>query len=147
MVVNGALSAINMSTSNWYDVLEVAETASKDEMKAKYQELLLRLHPDKVKEEDEDASKSVEDVIKAWKILSDADSRRKFDADLKLRREKAEDANFFRIITFKEWQHDKEDLSLCRCGGEFDFEEDDASEDVVIVDCDTCSLAIKVTPY
>ncbi|KAF5897608.1 dnaJ subfamily C member 24, partial [Clarias magur] len=73
---------------NWYFVLGATPSDSLQELKQKYQRLVLMFHPDKQDPglSEEEAGLQLQrfiDVDQAWKILSDEESRRQFDLQLR----------------------------------------------------------------
>ncbi|KTF88244.1 hypothetical protein cypCar_00009101, partial [Cyprinus carpio] len=86
------------------------------------------------------------DVDQAWKILSNEESRKEYDLQLRaleLKQSWPVDAR----ITLNEmnWDCDTKCYTYsCRCGGEFILEKDDLQEMETIVCCDSCSLSIEV---
>ncbi|KAM9471060.1 dnaJ homolog subfamily C member 24 isoform 1-T2 [Clarias gariepinus] len=137
---------------NWYSVLGATPTDSVQELKQKYQRLVLTFHPDKQDPSlsEEEAGLQLQrfiDVDQAWKILSDEESRRQFDLQLRAQELKQcwpVDA----CITLEDMNRDSENECYsysCRCGGEFLLENEDAEDDEdAVVCCDTCSLSIEV---
>jgi DnaJ-class molecular chaperone len=65
--------------SNPYEVLGVAPTASADEIKKAYRRLARKLHPD-LNPGDKAGEEKFKDVANAYRLLGDADKRRRFDA-------------------------------------------------------------------
>ncbi|XP_062856208.1 dnaJ homolog subfamily C member 24 [Trichomycterus rosablanca] len=138
---------------NWYSILGAAPTEDVQELKQKYQRLVLMFHPDKQKpglsdEEAEESLKRFIEVDQAWKILSNEKSRREYDLQLRaheLKQSWPVDA----CVTLEEmnWDSENECYSYgCRCGGEFLLEKTDTDEEDedAVVCCDTCSLSIEV---
>lgn len=64
---------------NYYKILEVSRTASSKEIKKKYRELALKWHPDKNKDNREEAEKKFQDISEAYEVLSDTELRGKYD--------------------------------------------------------------------
>ena len=67
-----------------YDLLEVNENASKEEIEKSYQQLILRYHKDpKLDEEANQDNEIILNKLKiAYDILSDEEKREKYDKDL-----------------------------------------------------------------
>jgi DnaJ-domain-containing protein 1 len=65
-----------------YQVLTVKQDASPDELKAAYRRLVFQTHPDRNKEPD--AREQFEAIQKAYEVLRDERTRRKYNAGLKL---------------------------------------------------------------
>ncbi|XP_060784256.1 dnaJ homolog subfamily C member 24 isoform X2 [Neoarius graeffei] len=137
---------------NWYSILGATSTDDFQELKQKYQRLVLMFHPDKQQPglSEEEAGLQLQrfiDVDQAWKILSNEESRREFDLQLRaheLKQRWPVDA----CVTLEDmnWDSENECYSYsCRCGGEFLLEKEDADGDEdAVVCCDTCSLSIEV---
>jgi len=68
---------------NHYEVLAVPTAATQQDIKKAYHKLALKLHPDKLHASvntDEEAFKQLQE---AYEVLSDADRRQQYDAELK----------------------------------------------------------------
>lgn len=65
--------------SNPYDVLGVSPTAPIDEIKKTYRRLARKLHPD-LNPGDKAGEERFKEVANAWRLLSDPEKRRRFDA-------------------------------------------------------------------
>ncbi len=63
---------------DYYTMLGVATDAGQKEIKARYRQLVKELHPDKSK--DEKTAEKLAEISKAYKILSDAEKRKTYDA-------------------------------------------------------------------
>jgi len=65
---------------DWYEVLDVDENASAEEIKKKYKDLAKKYHPDKVSEELRDEyTKKMSLINKAYSILKDENKREQFN--------------------------------------------------------------------
>lgn len=73
------LLSLSCSTKNLYDILDVAKTASVEEIKRAYRKKARDTHPDKVKGDPVEASERFREVVNAFEILSDKASRERFD--------------------------------------------------------------------
>ena len=64
--------------SNYYDVLGVAKDATEKEIRQAYRRLARQYHPD-VNKNDPTAEDRFKEVNEAYGVLSDEDSRKKYD--------------------------------------------------------------------
>ncbi len=64
--------------SNYYDILEVNNRASRSEIKKSFRNLALKYHPDKNKNS-EDSNHKFMQIIEAYEVLSDEIARRDYD--------------------------------------------------------------------
>ena len=62
----------------YYEVLGVSKTATKDEIKKAYRKLALQFHPDK-NPDNKDAEEHFKEVNEAYEVLSNDDKRRRYD--------------------------------------------------------------------
>lgn len=69
-------ASINDELPNYYKILEVDIDASSEEIKSKFRELAKKTHPDKTKE---DSEKEMAELNKAYEVLSDEESRKRYD--------------------------------------------------------------------
>lgn len=63
---------------NYYKILGVSRQANKKEIKKAYRDLALKWHPDK-NDDKETAEKMFQDVGEAYEVLSDEETRAKYD--------------------------------------------------------------------
>jgi molecular chaperone DnaJ len=66
------------SSQDFYDILGVQRSATKEEIKAAYRKLALQYHPDRNK--DAGAEERFKQISEAYAVLSDDDKRRQYDA-------------------------------------------------------------------
>ena len=66
-----------MSKRDYYEVLGVSKTASKDEIKKAYRKLSKKYHPDINKEPD--AADKFKEIKEAYEVLSDDQQRSRYD--------------------------------------------------------------------
>lgn len=64
--------------SDYYEVLNISQSASQEDIKRSFRLLALRYHPDKNKNS-EDSKKKFMEIVEAYEILSDNQSRRDYD--------------------------------------------------------------------
>jgi len=64
--------------SDYYAVLGVDKTASKDDMQRAYRKLAMKYHPDR-NPDNEEAEKTFKEVAEAYEVLSDENKRRQYD--------------------------------------------------------------------
>jgi molecular chaperone DnaJ len=64
---------------DYYEVLEVGKTASKDEIKKAYRKLAMKFHPDMNKENQKEAEEKFKEISEAYEVLVDDDKRARYD--------------------------------------------------------------------
>jgi len=67
-----------MAKKDFYDILEVAKTATAEEIKKAYRKVALKYHPDR-NPDNKEAEQKFKDAAEAYEILSDPDKRRQYD--------------------------------------------------------------------
>ncbi len=67
-----------MSKRDYYEVLGVTRTASKEELKKAYRQLAMKYHPDK-NQGDKDAEEKFKEAAQAYEVLSDDTKRQRYD--------------------------------------------------------------------
>ena len=87
-----------MSDRNFYEVLQVSPTATPVAIRKAYKKAMLRTHPDKAKNRSPSAFIAVQ---KAYKTLGDDSSRRRYDAQLRAKRDLKRSASSFSRWTRK----------------------------------------------
>ena len=68
-----------MSERDYYDVLGVEKNASDDDIRRAYRRLAMRYHPDRNQDDPASAEAKFKDVRKAYQVLSDSDTRARYD--------------------------------------------------------------------
>ncbi|PVU89549.1 hypothetical protein BB559_005055 [Furculomyces boomerangus] len=126
-----------------YKTLGVDRLATFEEIKNRYRQLVLQLHPDKSQNLDTSA---YEQVSNAWKVLKDANSRLRYDNEI-LNKGVKEDGIINENVDLEEMEFNQDTLDYtygCRCSGNYIINEEDLERGVDIVGCDMCSLKIRV---
>ena len=65
--------------SNYYNILEITKDASDEEVKKAYKKMAKKCHPDKNRDNQEDATSKFKQISEAYQVLSDAETRRMYD--------------------------------------------------------------------
>jgi len=68
-----------MAEKDYYDILGVARTASKDDIKKAYRRLAMKYHPDLNKDDAKAAEEKFKDVSEAYEVLMDDEKRARYD--------------------------------------------------------------------
>ncbi|XP_051978948.1 dnaJ homolog subfamily C member 24-like isoform X2 [Xyrauchen texanus] len=141
----------NSPQKDWYSILGASPTDDIQEMKQKYQKLILTFHPDKQRpgvseREAEQHLQRFIDVDQAWKILSNEESRNKYNLQLRAHELKQSwPVDDHITLNDMNWDNDAECYTYsCRCGGEFILDKEEMQEAETVVCCDSCSLSIEV---
>jgi len=74
-------AAMNNELPNYYEVLGLSKDATQEEIKKNFRELAKKTHPDKTKEDSEEEMMKLNE---AYEVLSDKESREKYDRYLKV---------------------------------------------------------------
>ena len=75
-----------MLSTSYYDILQIKQNATNDEIKRSFRSLALKYHPDKNKSSD--SKEKFLSIVEAYEVLSDETSRKKYD--LSFQRNKGE---------------------------------------------------------
>ncbi|GIY68204.1 putative chaperone protein dnaj [Caerostris extrusa] len=129
---------------NYYKVLGISTNSSREEIKRSYHNLIREHHPDKSNDQ---ASTHFLLIDEAWKTLSVDNLRKKYDAELlalELQDTHPVQEEINICSTFynsKLEQYEKD----CRCGGKYILSTHEVIKDeLLLVDCDNCSLSIVI---
>ncbi len=68
-----------MSEVNYYDVLGLPRNSSDEDIKKAYRKLAMKWHPDKNRDNAEEAAKKFQDIGEAYDVLSDLEKRAIYD--------------------------------------------------------------------
>ena len=72
-----------MVTKTLYDVLEVSEEATKDEIKKAFKKLAKKYHPDVTKKDKKESEEVFKEITKAYTVLGKEAERNIYDDNLK----------------------------------------------------------------
>ncbi|MBI9076185.1 MAG: DnaJ domain-containing protein [Desulfatibacillum sp.] len=68
-----------MAEKDYYKLLGVAKTATKDEIKKAYRKLAMKYHPDHAKSNDKTSEDKFKEISEAYAVLSDDEKRKEYD--------------------------------------------------------------------
>lgn len=71
-------TAIASKQKNFYDILGVSKSASKDEIKSKYREMAKKCHPD-LNRDDKSAEERFKEITAAYEVLENDSKRQTYD--------------------------------------------------------------------
>ena len=69
---------VNINSDNYYEVLGVSKDADENVIKKAYRKLAMKYHPDKNKNDKENAERSFKKVGEAYEVLYDDTKRRRY---------------------------------------------------------------------
>lgn len=134
-------SGSTAANSDLYSKLNCSPSASTEEIKSSYHELILKHHPDK----NLPNSKKFIEINEAWQTLRDSEKRKVYDAEL-LQKQFSEHPLVYDCLNRNDCQFDP-DSGLyqysCRCGGLFLIEKENLEHEC-FVPCDECSLVVQI---
>ena len=128
-----------------YETLQVSKDASQEDIKKSYQQLILRHHPDKAKEQDGNLQMFLK-IDEAYKVLKDPLTRKEYDS------KRFQESTRCQMIIHDtlertDFLYDETNevhYYVCKCGGWYILDEESSEEKEYIICCDECSLVIKV---
>ncbi|XP_058129484.1 DPH4 homolog [Anopheles ziemanni] len=138
----------NQKDLSHYDVLQVPQNASHEEIRKSYQALVLQHHPDKQRNRNANDSELFMRIDEAWKILRDEQTRRVYDAELmqQMCREEYFVNEVLREVDFEINHEENYRYHTCRCGGFYILPEESPLVESIYISCDECSLIVQVNP-
>ncbi|CRH01770.1 DnaJ protein, putative [Plasmodium relictum] len=72
----------HFSSKNFYDILNVKKTSSKNEIKQAYRKLALKYHPDRNPNNRKESEQKFREITEAYETLSDDNKKRIYDSQL-----------------------------------------------------------------
>ncbi|KAJ2962276.1 hypothetical protein NQZ79_g2448 [Umbelopsis isabellina] len=146
---------MNIPNESFYDILGVSQEASISDIKQRFQKLVLQHHPDKQVTSIPADEEHIHQLLKAWEVLRDPESRRAYDQVIKshyakndlLAQQLKQEAVINEDVDLDDMDYDEETGSFslpCRCSGNYTICETDMELGVNTASCDNCSLIIRV---
>lgn len=130
---------------DYYEILQVTDQATQEEIKKSYQQLVLKHHPDKSTSHDKGLDTFLR-IDEAYKILKDPLTRKEYDSRRFQESSRCQmivhDTVAKRDFAFDETN--EVHYHVCKCGGWYILDEENPDEKEYIICCDECSLVIKV---
>ena len=132
-----------MDDRDLYEILEVSNKNSVNEIKASYHKLLLKHHPDK----SSISNQNVEEFLKiqnAWNLLSNEEDKVIYDLKNGF---KKKSLLFGEEFSIQDFHIDEESyyIKACRCGDNFEFHIENIERgNKIPITCNGCSLQIIV---
>ncbi|KAF4520142.1 hypothetical protein B566_EDAN008960 [Ephemera danica] len=125
---------------NYYEILGVSNEATFEEIKKRYQDLALKLHPDKSK--GNHTEKFIE-LNNAWTILRDTRKRKEYDSIL-VQKKLNEDVQLYATVEICDLtlEDDGSYSYYCRCGGIYSIAPSQVDLTDCVIPCEDCSLSI-----
>ena len=68
-----------MSNTDYYDVLNISKDADINTIKKAYKKLAIKWHPDKNKDNKQEAETKFKSISEAYQVLSDNDKRQEYN--------------------------------------------------------------------
>ena len=84
---------------NYYEILEVNETASQEVIERVYKLLAKKYHPDMNLDNPKEAEEKFKEVTTAYETLSNPDKRKKYDEELAYERQQQKEINSYTATT------------------------------------------------
>lgn len=126
---------------DYYEILQVDDEATQEDIKKSYQQLILKHHPDK-------NQGNIELFIKideAYKVLKEPAARKEYDSKRFHESDRCQMV-IHDTVRKNEFIYDNDDkvhYYVCKCGDWYILDEE-ADESEYLISCNDCSLVIKV---
>ncbi|EFA02269.1 DnaJ homolog subfamily C member 24-like Protein [Tribolium castaneum] len=127
---------------DYYSLLNCSRSATYEELKQSYQQLIRQYHPDK----SGGSQENFLNIDKAWKTLKNENSRAEYDRYLDSEIDNENGLVHIRLNkTEISFNFDNIANYSCRCGGTFTIHKEYLDEEECLVECNDCSnyLLIK----
>lgn len=139
--INDEIKSSEIDEENYYSVLGCNETATTEELKRSYQELIKQYHPDKQSSLAATGDKFIL-IDKAFKTLKDDQLRKEYDAVL-LANNLEKNSVIFAELSKSELKFEGGQVSfICRCGNGIAVEENILEQ--TIIECSECSNCLLI---
>lgn len=138
---------------DYYELLNIADDASQEEIKKAYQILVLKCHPDKANSSNDTGLEMNDLFLKvqhAKETLFDVEKRKSYNRKLKEQNLKQVKGPLFSSETLETMDYDKDNQCFyfdCRCGGCYVLDlpdVDKSKQDTLYIQCDDCTFYIEV---
>lgn len=136
----------NSNVYKYYDVLGCSRTSTYDEIKKAYKKMALIYHPDKNVHSRIDYEKFLQ-IEEAWRILSDVDAKKKYDAECRQTKLESENILIHDRINLKAMTIDENEMLSypCRCGSNYKVNRNDLEEfDEIHIPCQECTFLLVI---
>eukprot|EP00088_Acartia_fossae_P058671 TRINITY_DN6901_c0_g1_i4.p1 TRINITY_DN6901_c0_g1~~TRINITY_DN6901_c0_g1_i4.p1 ORF type:complete len:136 (+),score=30.99 TRINITY_DN6901_c0_g1_i4:59-466(+) len=132
---------------DYYKILKSEPSDDIGLIKKRYQELLLQHHPDKNGGIESDEFHKIHE---AWSILSQPESRKRYDAEL-FHAHLSQDSAVWCTVNLADFRLLDDEYSYsCKCSGSYDIHQEDIDDlardgdkDCYLA-CDSCSLTVQL---
>lgn len=127
---------------SFYDIIEIEENATFDDVKKAYFRFLRKEHPDKNPEKLDSSAELLKTVGNIWEQFKE--NRSAYDCWLREQRLRETQGTIGEVIELDFGENEVDEA--CRCGAEWNLtpEEVDQIIDVGIFECSSCSLCLEV---
>ncbi|XP_034940268.1 dnaJ homolog subfamily C member 24-like [Chelonus insularis] len=140
--------ALEQNLYKYYEVLGCNKESSYEELRQAYKKMALLYHPDKYPQDKNNLTNDKFLAIEeAWRILSDNETRKKYDAECRQAELESENILIYDNINLDQLK-EKDDKFLsypCRCGSNYLISKSDINEDsneVTYIPCQECTFCI-----